>query len=180
MAHTWSASIIPTPDTMKARPTTRVALFVLLGMLTACSSTGSSASDSQTAPGSAKPTPLSMKGIAAKGAAAPEISSKVALSADVLAQASMVSGLVERLNARTMVTYRLRLESGVEHHILVQGDGDTDLDAVLLNRSGDAIAADRDSTDFCILSVVPSYTGEFTLEIYNLGNVFNQYVITVL
>jgi hypothetical protein len=99
---------------------------------------------------------------------------------DLLAQTTLVSGLIERANAESTVTRRLRLEGGVQHHVVVQGDGDTDLDAVLIDQHGNVVASDLDSTDFCILSLIPRSTGEFTLEIHNLGNVFNQYVITVL
>ena len=68
--------------------------------------------------------------------------------------------------------------SGVPARVVVNGDGDTDLDCHIYDENGDLIVYDDDDTDYCVLSWNPLWTGPVTLSIRNLGDVWNQYVLT--
>jgi hypothetical protein len=75
--------------------------------------------------------------------------------------------------------WTLNLPAGEYTHIVVDGDGDSDLDAYLLDESGNLVDSDEDFTDYCILGVVPAWTGTFTLRIVNRGPIANIYELTV-
>ena len=76
-------------------------------------------------------------------------------------------------------TWNLLLAGGVPALIVVDGDGDSDLDAVLYDENGNMVDFDIDSTDYCVLSVTPRWSGPFTLEIRNVGARANLYELTV-
>jgi len=81
------------------------------------------------------------------------------------------------LNAGSTHTWRAQVYAGVPVGILVNGDGDTDLDLYVRTPSGRLIAVDDDYTDTCIVQFVPSFTGTVTIEIVNRGSVWNRYSI---
>ncbi|MCA9300636.1 MAG: hypothetical protein KDA28_16320 [Phycisphaerales bacterium] len=112
---------------------------------------------------------------AAANAAAPS-----SASTSPAGPSSVVSGIFDRVDARSTDAWRLRLQAGETSTIVVHGDGDTDLDAYLYDENGNLVASDTDGTDLCVLEVSPRWTGQFRLEIRNLGGVFNEYVLTVL
>ena len=62
-------------------------------------------------------------------------------------------------------------------HVEVRGDGDTDLDCWLYDQNDNLIARDVDTTDWCILTFRPRWTGNFRLKIKNFGSVPNVYRI---
>lgn len=62
--------------------------------------------------------------------------------------------------------------------IRVDGDGDTDLDCYVYNSAGTLVAYDNDLTDYCVLDWYQSSTGTVRLEIRNLGDVYNEYILS--
>ncbi|MEO9459797.1 MAG: hypothetical protein ABJE63_01575 [Lentilitoribacter sp.] len=72
--------------------------------------------------------------------------------------------------------YTLEYEGGRPAEILVIGDGDTDLDLTVYDEDDNFICDDDDSTDTMYCEWRPRWTGEFRIEIKNLGDVYNDYV----
>jgi hypothetical protein len=75
--------------------------------------------------------------------------------------------------------WALNLPAGEYTSIVVDGDGDSDLDAYLFDESGNLVDSDEDFTDYCVLGVIPAWTGRFTLRIVNRGPIANLYELTV-
>jgi esterase/lipase superfamily enzyme len=63
--------------------------------------------------------------------------------------------------------------------VVVQGDGDTDIDCWLYDESGRLIASDNDATDYCVFDVTRIVRGRVRLIIRNLGSVYNDAEISV-
>lgn len=62
-----------------------------------------------------------------------------------------------------------------DNFVIVQGDGDTDLDCWLYDSAGNLVSSDTDLTDYCIL---PSPgIGSHQVVIRNWGVVYNDYTI---
>jgi hypothetical protein len=59
--------------------------------------------------------------------------------------------------------------------VLIQGDGDTDLDCRLYHPQGQLVSSDTDATDGCVLAA--SDVGTHNLVIRNLGDVYNDYFV---
>jgi hypothetical protein len=53
--------------------------------------------------------------------------------------------------------------------VLVNGDGDGDVDCFLYDENGNVVAADNSVEDRCYLRVVPKWRGVFILRIINNG-----------
>jgi hypothetical protein len=83
----------------------------------------------------------------------------------------------DRVLAYDTDAYEIRFVGGQAARIVVDGDGDTDLDCRVFDRSGRLVASDTDAPDYCILDWVSQRTGVFRLEIQNLGSVYNEYVV---
>ena len=60
------------------------------------------------------------------------------------------------------------------NHVIVRGDGDTDLDCWLYGPDGQLVSSDTDCTDVCVLAS-PGF-GTHRVVIYNYGSVYNDYV----
>lgn len=71
-----------------------------------------------------------------------------------------------------------RFRAGERAQVIVDGDGDTNLDCYVYDEHQNLIGEDDDATDYCVLSWIPRYTGPFTLSVRNLGRVWNEYVLT--
>ncbi len=82
-----------------------------------------------------------------------------------------------QVEAHKSDTYRLTLVGGEETKILVTGDGDTDLDCYLMDENDNVVAHDTDTTDTCLLTMTPKWTGSFHVEVRNMGGVYNRYTI---
>lgn len=74
-------------------------------------------------------------------------------------------------------TYNLSFWAGQYASVAVSGDGDTDLDLYVYDELGNLIASDVDGTDQCVVSWLPIWTGNFRIEIHNLGHISNVYTI---
>ena len=81
--------------------------------------------------------------------------------------------------AFSSVMWEVELVAGRLARIIVNGDGDTDLDAALFDEAGNLIDLDDDLTDYCVLSVVPDRDGLFYVRIDNLGDVYNRYTLSL-
>lgn len=62
-----------------------------------------------------------------------------------------------------------------DNHVVVRGDGDTDLDCWLYDYDGRLVSSDTDGTDVCVLAS-PGF-GMHRVVIRNLGSVYNDYVV---
>jgi hypothetical protein len=94
-----------------------------------------------------------------------------------VAQAAEARSSVVRAHATDQWSFTLK--AGVSYDIVIDGDGDTDLDVYLYDENGALIDVDDDPTDFAIVSVTPRWTGRFVLKIVNHGRVYNRYVLTI-
>ena len=63
--------------------------------------------------------------------------------------------------------------------VVVNGDGDTDLDCWVYDPYGNLVGSDTDGTDLCIIGFRNPTAGNLTIRIRNLGGVYNQYNLTV-
>lgn len=63
--------------------------------------------------------------------------------------------------------------------IVVDGDGDTDLDCYVYDRAGRLLGADNDGTDYCVVRFRRPATGNVVLDVENLGRVYNAYAVSV-
>ena len=63
--------------------------------------------------------------------------------------------------------------------VVVNGDGDTDLDCWVYDRFGNLLGRDTDGTDLCIIDFRNPSSGNLTILIRNLGAVYNNYELTV-
>lgn len=53
--------------------------------------------------------------------------------------------------------------------IRIAGDGDGDIDCIVISPRGNVVASDNDSTDSCLLMVTPEQTEEYKIVIKNNG-----------
>lgn len=75
--------------------------------------------------------------------------------------------------------YRLHMERGQERTIVVLGDQDTDLDVRIFDPRGRLVEQDLDLSDQCMVRFTPRRSGEYRIEIQNLGDVWNGYRLAV-
>ncbi|MEO0481218.1 MAG: hypothetical protein AAF196_17250 [Planctomycetota bacterium] len=85
---------------------------------------------------------------------------------------------VDRVLAQTVDVYRIEFRGDEFARVVVDGDGDTDLDLYIFDENGNLITSDTDLTDYCVCSWTPRWTGTFRIEIRNLGGVYNEYTLT--
>ncbi len=74
-------------------------------------------------------------------------------------------------------TWKIQFRGGETAYVCVIGDGDTDLDLFVYDANGNFITSDTDSSDYCVVSFTPRWTGTFYIKIKNLGRVYNNYTI---
>lgn len=85
---------------------------------------------------------------------------------------------VDRVLSNTTDIWEISFRGGERGSIRVDGDGDTDLDCYVYNSAGTLVAYDNDLTDYCVLDWYQSSTGNIRLEIRNLGDVYNEYILS--
>ncbi len=85
----------------------------------------------------------------------------------------------ERVRAGYSDYYTETFKKRAETIVLVSGDGDTDLDLYIYDEDDNLICSDTDRTDDMICSWTPAWTGDFTIKIENLGDVYNDYTMLI-
>lgn len=83
----------------------------------------------------------------------------------------------ETVKAYDTDRYVLTFRGDEKAVVAVNGDGDTDLDLYIYDENGNLIASDTDSTDSCVATWTPKWTGKFTIKVVNRGSVYNRYEI---
>jgi hypothetical protein len=63
--------------------------------------------------------------------------------------------------------------------IVVDGDGDTDLDCFVYDRFGQLLGMDNDRTDYCVVNFRQGTGGNIRVVIRNLGDVYNNYTVSL-
>ena len=61
--------------------------------------------------------------------------------------------------------------------VIVEGDGDTELDLYIYDQNGNLVASDDDDSDYCVATWTPRWTGTFTIVVMNRGSVYNRYTL---
>lgn len=84
----------------------------------------------------------------------------------------------DRVLSNTTDVWEINFRGGERGSIRVDGDGDTDLDCYVYNSAGTLVAYDNDLTDYCVLDWYQASTGTVRLEIRNLGDVYNEYILS--
>ena len=84
---------------------------------------------------------------------------------------------VEVVQAHDTDVYYMKFRGGEEATILLIGDGDCDLDLYIYDDNGNLIESDTDSTDRCLISWVPRWTGRSKIKIKNLDDVYAEYIL---
>jgi hypothetical protein len=85
---------------------------------------------------------------------------------------------VGRVQAFATDTWRAWTPVG-QTRVVVEGDGDTDLDCWVYDRFGRLLGQDVDGTDLCIVDFRNPSSGELTIRIRNLGGVYNNYELRI-
>ena len=86
-----------------------------------------------------------------------------------------VASASDLLRPGQVVTYRVMLEPNEVTRFIVRGDGDGDIDCVLLDDNGNEIGRDTDSTDTCVIDVSPYWRATFTFRAVNNGSLSSLY-----
>lgn len=85
----------------------------------------------------------------------------------------------DAVDERATDVYTVSLRAGEERTIVVLGDQDTDLDLRVFDSRGRLVAQDLDLTDQCMVRFRPGRSGEYRIEIRNLGDVWNGYRLAI-
>jgi hypothetical protein len=80
-------------------------------------------------------------------------------------------------SGQTRDTYRFCYRAGPLVEVFVFGDGSTNLNCYAYDTAGHLVDADTDATDNCFLRWFPGAAGPFTIEVRNLGQRTNDYII---
>lgn len=73
--------------------------------------------------------------------------------------------------------YNIGFEGGQPAHVVIDGDGASDLDCYAYAEDGSLVDSDTEPSDGCVLDWFENWTGTVRIEIHNLGNVYNNYVL---
>ena len=74
-----------------------------------------------------------------------------------------------------MDRYRVTFRGGSFAEVSLVGDGDTDLDLYVYDEYGNSVCSDSGWSDRAYCSWRPRWTGVFSIEVRNLGSVYNRY-----
>lgn len=86
--------------------------------------------------------------------------------------------VMRRVYAQNSYTDYIRFRGNETARIVVEGDGDCDLDLYVYNPEGQLVAYDDDNTDYCVVSWTPNYTKSYTVVVRNRSNVYADYRLT--
>ena len=84
---------------------------------------------------------------------------------------------VTEVNARARDIFRVTFRGGEPAIVAISGDGDTDLDLHVLDEAGNVICRADGPGDDEVCRWTPRWTGQFRIEVHNLGSVWNRYRI---
>jgi hypothetical protein len=84
---------------------------------------------------------------------------------------------VTHVNAYSSDSYVVSFYGGESAQVLLEGDGDTDVDLYVYDQYGNLVARDCDGSDLCIVQWTPRWTGPFLIKVVNRGSVYNRYAI---
>jgi hypothetical protein len=101
----------------------------------------------------------------------PAFSQASPLGGPKLASGLSVSGL--------LTTYDFVLVAGETTSIVVSGSGVGDIDCLVLDQNGNAVAKDQSTLDGCVMVVGPIWTGPFRLVIGNASQTPSFYSVRV-
>jgi hypothetical protein len=94
------------------------------------------------------------------------------------AQRGAVGGAREgmyRVERYSTNTHRISFRAGEPAAVYINGDDDTDLDLYVYDENGNLIDSDIGYTDEGLVEWRPRWTGEFRIEVRNLGGIWNGY-----
>lgn len=109
----------------------------------------------------------------------------------LLAQADAIEATASRSSTTGPGRYRVRVgardsevvieefRGGEVAEVAVVGDGDTDIDLVILDQNGNEICTGTGNADREYCRWTPAWTGKFGIGVYNHGLVYNNAVILV-
>lgn len=80
-----------------------------------------------------------------------------------------------QVNARTTDIYNVTFRGGEPAMVAISGDGDTDLDLIIRDESGNVVCTSTTTGDDEACRWYPRWTGPFRIEVKNLGGVYNHY-----
>ncbi len=86
---------------------------------------------------------------------------------------------VRRVSAFSSMDFVETLRGNEFTTVTIAGDGDTDLDIYVWDANGNLVARAIGLTDRESVSFVPNFTSTYRIEIRNLGNVWNQFAISI-
>lgn len=101
---------------------------------------------------------------------------------ETLSSGGSSGGSTRSYRANSDSTSRIGLEiCGPATRVQVRGDGDTDLDFRIYDPSGNEVASDYATTDTMDTVISPSGSGcaTYSMEVVNLGDVYNMYTVTL-
>lgn len=84
---------------------------------------------------------------------------------------------VDTVNRRTNDIFNVVFNGGEAAYVGISGDGDTDLDLYIFDENGNLICRSVRAGDDEGCSFRPRWTGRFRIEVRNLGDVYNRYVL---
>lgn len=84
---------------------------------------------------------------------------------------------VRDIAARSSVSYQMRAQGGYLWNVIAAGDGDTDVDMEVFDQNGNLICRDIAPYTRASCSIIPAWTGTFTVRISNLGNVWTRTLV---
>jgi len=83
-----------------------------------------------------------------------------------------------RVGAYGTDRYRaITFSAGEQAVVLVEGDGDTELQLLVYDQNNHLIASDRCQIFNCVATWIPDWTGPFVVVVNNLGSVYNEYTM---
>ena len=80
-----------------------------------------------------------------------------------------------RAEANSSNTHRMRVRRGQNVRVVVEGEGDTNLDLFVYDPYGVEVSRDTRPDDSCVAYFRANAGGLYTMRVTNLGDVWNQY-----